>query len=68
MAQMKTFKGMTSFLLVVAIYFANVEAQEFGMAPAPSPSIDEAAAYSSGISRAMICSSFVLSLLAFLRH
>ncbi|EEF49156.1 conserved hypothetical protein [Ricinus communis] len=60
MAQMNTFKAMTSFLLVVAMYFASVEAQEFGMAPAPSPTMDKGAAYSFGISRAMICSSFAL--------
>ncbi|EEF35626.1 conserved hypothetical protein [Ricinus communis] len=69
MAQINTFKGMASLFLVVAMYFASVEAQELGMAPAPSPTMDKgAAAYSFGISGAMICTSLVFSLLAFLKH
>ncbi|EEF35627.1 conserved hypothetical protein [Ricinus communis] len=68
MAQLSTFKAVASFLLVVAMYFASVEAQEFGMAPSPVPTMDKGAAYSSGISSAMICSSLILSMLAFFKH
>ncbi|EEF49153.1 conserved hypothetical protein [Ricinus communis] len=68
MAPLRTLKAMASLLLVVAMYFSSVEAQEFGMAPAPSPTMDKgAAAYSFGISGAMIFSSLVLSILAFLK-
>ncbi|OAY40046.1 hypothetical protein MANES_10G144900v8 [Manihot esculenta] len=66
MAQMSSFKALVSAILVVAMLFASVDAQEF--APAPAPAMDKGAAYSVGISGAMICSSLLLCLVAFLKH
>ncbi|KDP43460.1 hypothetical protein JCGZ_16747 [Jatropha curcas] len=65
---MAQFKNMASFFLVVAMYFASINAQESGGAPAPAPSMDKGAAFSMGISGAMICSSLLFSLLSFLKH
>ncbi|KAJ4828007.1 hypothetical protein Tsubulata_006197 [Turnera subulata] len=58
-------------VLLVAIFAAAAaaSAQDLGgFAPAPAPSMDKGAAYSFGISGAVICSSLLLSALALLKH
>ncbi|KAJ4711645.1 Meiosis arrest female protein [Melia azedarach] len=64
-----TFKGF-SLMFAMAVFSAIVlsaSAQDFA-APAPSPAQDTGAAYSAGVSGAVICSSLLLSALAFLKH
>ncbi|WRX08563.1 hypothetical protein QQP08_001050 [Theobroma cacao] len=64
MAASKAFAAV----LVIAMLSAMASAQDFGAAPAPSPSMDKGAAYSLGMSGAAICSSLLLSALALLRQ
>ncbi|KAF2293587.1 hypothetical protein GH714_003105 [Hevea brasiliensis] len=55
--------------LVAVFAAASVSAQDLGdLAPAPAPAMDKGAAYSLGMSGAVICSSLFLSMLAFLKH
>ncbi|WCJ18955.1 hypothetical protein M5689_001268 [Euphorbia peplus] len=62
-----SFKNMAVILLVAALASASaVSAQE--MAPSPAPSMDKGAAYSFGMSSAVICSSIFLSMLAIFKH
>ncbi|GMP41780.1 hypothetical protein CsSME_00011753 [Camellia sinensis var. sinensis] len=68
MAQLSSFKALTVFVVVFAILSAIGSAQEFEMAPAPSPSMDAGSAYSLPISGAVVCSSIVFSLLVLMKH
>lgn len=68
---MAAFKGVNAVVLVMAVVCAvvlsGVSAQE-GAAQSPSPSVEKGAAYSLGASGAVICSSLLLSVLAFFKH
>ncbi|EEF49157.1 conserved hypothetical protein [Ricinus communis] len=56
-------------LAALAAVAATVSAQDLGnLAPAPAPSMDKGAAYSLGMSGAVICSSLFLSMVALLKH
>lgn len=67
MAAMKKINRVALIFVMAVFAVAVVSAQE--PAPAPAPSIDKgAASYSTGLSGALICSSFFLSALAFLNH
>lgn len=69
MAQISSFKALASiFIFAVAMYFASVEAQELAPTPAPPALVKGAAAYSVAMSGPILCSSLLLSLLAFLKH
>ncbi|WCJ18956.1 hypothetical protein M5689_001269 [Euphorbia peplus] len=62
-----SFKKMAVVLLVAALASASaVSAQE--MAPSPAPSMDKGAAYSFGMSSAVICSSLFFSMFAIFKH
>lgn len=63
MAQVNMIKAS---LLAVVMLAVTASAQEFGMAPAPSP--DAGAAFSLPVSTAFIASSLFVSLFALLRH
>lgn len=63
MAQSGAFKALAVVAAVLTISSATM-AQE--LAPAPSP--DQGAAYSLPVSGAIMCSSLMVSLLAFMKH
>ncbi|KAI8545808.1 hypothetical protein RHMOL_Rhmol07G0067100 [Rhododendron molle] len=71
MAQLSSlFKALTVLIFVVAVFSASgtaVLAQQLETAPAPAPSKDTGSGYSLPISGVILCSSFVLSLLAFVK-
>lgn len=54
-------------MVMIAVLSASVSAQDFGMAPAPSPFM-ESAGFSLQISAALICSSLIFSMLAVFNH
>ncbi|OAY44785.1 hypothetical protein MANES_07G005200v8 [Manihot esculenta] len=57
------------FLVAVFAAVASVSAQDLGdLAPAPAPAMDKGAAYSLGMSAAVICSSLFFSMLALFKH
>ncbi|KAM3686201.1 hypothetical protein ACB098_11G183700 [Castanea mollissima] len=68
MAQEITFKALAVVFAVVAIFSSSVMAQDFAPAAAPTPAIEKGAAYSNGVSGAMIFGSLVLSMVAMLKH
>ncbi|KAF2293598.1 hypothetical protein GH714_003169 [Hevea brasiliensis] len=62
-------ESLAVVFLVAVFAAASVSAQDLGdLAPAPAPAMDKGAAYSLGMSGAVICSSLFLSMLAFLKH
>lgn len=69
MAQLSSlFKALTVLIFVADVFSASgtaVLAQQFETATAPAPSKDTGSGYSLPISGVILCSSFVLSLLAF---
>ncbi|KAI8545806.1 hypothetical protein RHMOL_Rhmol07G0066900 [Rhododendron molle] len=69
MAQLSSlFKALTVLFVIVAVFSASTAvAQQFETAPAPAPSKDTGSGYSLPISGVILCSSFVLSLLAFVK-
>lgn len=64
-AQISIFSSAFAVVLVLAM-FAAVSAQELSSAPAPSP--DAGAAFSLPVSGAVVGTSLVLSVLAFLKN
>ncbi|KAJ0038793.1 hypothetical protein Pint_24027 [Pistacia integerrima] len=68
---MAALKGVNALALVMAVVCAvvlsGVSAQDVA-SPAPTPSVQQGAAYSFGASGAVICSSLLLSVLAFLKQ
>ncbi|KAF2293606.1 hypothetical protein GH714_003235 [Hevea brasiliensis] len=63
------FWSLAVVFLVAVFAAASVSAQDLGdLSPAPSPAMDKGAAYSLGMSGAVICSSLFLSMLALLKH
>ncbi|KAI3806523.1 hypothetical protein L1987_22430 [Smallanthus sonchifolius] len=66
MAQFSMVKKASAVVLVALATAATVSAQEFGMAPAPSPIVG--AAFSVPASGAMIATSLALSFVALLRN
>ncbi|QCD95806.1 hypothetical protein DEO72_LG6g502 [Vigna unguiculata] len=56
----------SAFLLFVTLFFAAVNAQDFGLSPAPSPSAGAAASVPSSV--AVVGALVVLSFMIILKH
>ncbi|BAT92997.1 hypothetical protein VIGAN_07187800, partial [Vigna angularis var. angularis] len=61
-----TMATFSAFLLFVTLFFAAVNAQDFGLSPAPSPDAGAAASVSSSV--AVVGALVVLSLMIILKH